>query len=202
MDSSNARVAQGQRTVRRIVEVATTLFAQKGYAAVASEEVVELAGVTRGALYHHFDGKKGLFREVFRQAHTRVAERIAAAAEQETDLWLQLEAGCRAFIEAATDPALARILLLDAPAVLGWNDWRRVDEENSLRDLRFILGELIADGRMRATPLEATARLLSGAMNEAALWAAEADDRPAALAETHEALGVLLRSLAKPSTAK
>jgi hypothetical protein len=110
---------------------------------------------------------------VLAQAQADVARAVAAAADVQDDGWAQLTAGCRAFLTASTDPAVLRIMLVDGPAVLGWSEWRAMDEAGSARHLAEALAALIEAGVVPRQPVEPLARLLSGAMNEAALWLAE-----------------------------
>jgi len=133
---------------------------------------VRAAGVTKGALYHHFGSKEGLFREVLRQVQGDVADRIEQAADALPDPWDRLSAGCRAFLSAGADPGIRRIMLIDAPAVLGWEEWRAMDEAASARHLADALADLVEAGAIAPRPIEPLAHLLSGAMNEAALWLA------------------------------
>ena len=123
-----------------------------------------------------------------------VADRVSAAAEQRSDAWDKLVAGCEAFLASNADPEIRQIMLIDAPAVLGWDEWRSMDEASSGKLLVEVLGELIDQGIVAPQPVEPIARLLSGAMNEAAVWLAETDS-PNALADTLAALRRLLESL-------
>ncbi|MFF8382178.1 TetR/AcrR family transcriptional regulator [Streptomyces kanasensis] len=170
-------------------------FAADGYHHVVLAEVARAAGVTKGAAYHHFDSKAGLFRAVVAEVQRDLGERVATAAERHEDLWEQLRAGCRAFLAAGTDPAVRRILLVDAPTVLGWDEWRALDEESSARHLAEVLTALAAAGVIAGQPVEPLARLLSGAMNEAALWIARGGDQQAA----EQALDRLLVGLRTPA---
>ena len=108
------------------------LFAARGFARTAREEIVERAGVTRGALHHHFGTKQELFAAVFEELEGELAARIATAAMAGVDPRDQLRRGCHEFLDAALDPAVQRIVLLDAPAVLGWAAWREVDARYGL----------------------------------------------------------------------
>jgi AcrR family transcriptional regulator len=189
------KAAQRAATTRRLIDVARELFARDGYARVGTAEIVRRAGVTRGALYHHFGSKEALFAAVLDDVQRDVAARVAAAAEGETDPWEQLRAGSHAFLEAALDPEIGRIALIDAPAVLGWDAWRRSDAEHSFRLLRSALEALVSFGAIDVASPEAAAHLLSGAMNEAALWVARADPVPPALAAATDALDRLLEGL-------
>jgi len=191
----NARVEQGLQTVARILAVAREMFAKQGYAATAMEDVVAQAGVTRGALYHHFTGKKGLFLAVFEQAQRQISKKIVEAAHDAPTPWDQLRDGSKAFLGAVMNPNLQRIVLIDGPAVLGWQEWRRLDEQHGLRDLRQGLEELQRLGMLKPLPVEALAHLLSGAMNDAALWIVHQDDPFEALRQTLENLDALLEGL-------
>ncbi|MFK0258178.1 TetR/AcrR family transcriptional regulator [Streptomyces sp. NPDC090445] len=189
------RAEQRAATRRALLAEGRRQFAADGYHNVVLSEVARAAGVTKGAAYHHFDSKAGLFRAVVAEIQQELGEQVAAAAEQHEDLWEQLRAGCRAFLAAGTDPAVRQILLVDAPTVLGWDEWRALDEESSARHLAEVLAALAAAGVIADEPVEALSRLLSGAMNEAALWIARGGDPHAA----EQALDRLLAGLRTPA---
>ncbi|MEQ3551460.1 TetR/AcrR family transcriptional regulator [Pseudonocardia nematodicida] len=169
------RAEQRERTRVALLDAAERLFTRDGYGAVGLPAVVAAAGVTKGALYHQFEGKAALFAAVLDRVQARVADRVVAAAQAQPEPWDQLVAGCGAFLEAGTEPAVARIMLVDGPAVLGWQAWRELDEQNSGRHLAEALAALVAHGEIEPQPLEPLARLLSGAMNELAMWLAAED---------------------------
>lgn len=166
------RAEQRQRTRTALLDEAERLFARDGYAVAGLPAVVAAAGVTKGALYHQFDGKVALFGAVLERVQARVADRVVAAARAEPDRWAQLRTGCRAFLDASTEQATARIMLVDGPAVLGWPAWREIDERASGRHLAEALTVLVEHGELDPQPVEPLARLLSGAMNELAMWLA------------------------------
>ncbi|WP_084957297.1 TetR/AcrR family transcriptional regulator [Thermoactinospora rubra] len=188
------RAEQREQTRRALIREARRLFATQGYGRVGLSEVVKAAGVTKGALYHHFAGKAELFRAVLHEVMREVAGRVAAAAEAHDDPWRQLTEGCRAFLAATADPEVQRIMLLDGPAVLGWSEWRAMDEDTSARHLAEALAGLVEAGDLARQPVEPLTRLLSGAMNEAALWLA-ASGRPEDLEDTWSALARMLEGL-------
>lgn len=194
--SSGKRTKSAQReaTTRLLIDIGRQLFATEGFTQVSTEEIVRQAGVTRGALYHHFGSKEGLFLAVVDDVLADIAGEVARAAAMEDSTWEQLRAGCHAFLRTAADPAIARIALVDAPAVLDWERWRELDERHSQALLREALSTLYNVGTIVAPP-GATVALLSGAMNEAALWIARALDRDAALSEASTALDLLLSGL-------
>lgn len=192
------KAQQRDETRRALVAAARPLFSRHGYGAVSLADIVAAAGVTKGALYHHFGSKAGIFRAVVDQVQHEVADRVAAAADAladaDADGWDQLTAGCAAFLRASAEPDVQQIMLIDGPAVLGWSEWRAMDEATSVRHLREALAALIDDGTIAPQPVTPLTHLLSGAMNEAALWLATS---PGAsdLADTTAALNGLLRSL-------
>ncbi|MGY0059846.1 TetR/AcrR family transcriptional regulator [Streptomyces sp. LZ34] len=188
------RAEQRAATRRALLAEGRRRFAADGYHDVVLAEVARAAGVTKGAAYHHFDSKAGLFRAVVAEVQRELGERVADAADQHDDPWEQLRAGCRAFLAAGSDPTVRRIVLVDAPTVLGWNEWRAMDEDSSARHLTEALETLAAAGIIADQPVEPLARLLSGAMNEAALWLARSTS-PQALAQTERALDRLLNGL-------
>ncbi|MFG2000755.1 TetR/AcrR family transcriptional regulator [Spirillospora sp. NPDC048911] len=187
-----SRAEQREQTRRVLLRESRHLFATKGYAAVGLAEIVQAAGVTKGALYHHFESKTELFRVVLAEVQQEVAATVAATADARNDLWDSFTAGCQAFLTATTDPDIQRIMLIDGPAVLGWNEWRAMDEAGSARHLAEALADLIEAGLIARQPVAPLAHLLSGAMNEAALWLATA---PEALDDTRTALSRMLDAL-------
>ncbi|WP_030156718.1 TetR/AcrR family transcriptional regulator [Glycomyces sp. NRRL B-16210] len=188
------RTEQRAATRRALLAEGRRRFGAEGYHEVVLAEVAQAAGVTKGAAYHHFGSKLGLFRAVAAEAQEELGERVAAEADRHEDPWERLRAGCRAFLAAGSDPDVRRILLVDAPTVLGWDEWRAMDEESSARHLAEALASLVEAGVIADEPVEPLARLLSGAMNEAALWLARTD-RERAREDTERALDRLLDGL-------
>jgi AcrR family transcriptional regulator len=189
------KVQQSRETQERLLAVGRELFSTQGYARTAMEDLVARAGMTRGALYHQYEDKKALFRAVFETVEQELGQRIAMAAAAETDPWQQLRAGARALLAAAQDPAVRRIVFTDGPSVLGWEEWRRIDEQYSLAMVRFGLEANVAAGNLPARPLEPLTHLIVGAVNEAALAVANATDIDAARAAFTDTLDWVLDAL-------
>lgn len=197
------RSEQRDATRHGLIAHARARFAHEGFAAVSLSQIVADAGVTKGALYHHFASKGELFRAVLEQVQREVGERVAAAAdtaaEQEQDArqrgWIALLAGCEAFLVAATEEGARRIMLVDGPAVLGWARWRELDEANSARHLEEAVTELVTTGVLADVDPSAVTRLISGALNEAALWIAHSEDRGRDLAATMAAMTSMLAGI-------
>ncbi len=165
------RNAQRSEATRgALVEAARGLFAERGYAGVGTEEVVRAAGVTRGALYHHFKGgKRDLFRAVVETIEREVVQEIAERAAGAGGPYAALELGADLWLEACLRPEVQQITLVDAPAVLGWAEWRRIDEEHALKLIVLGLEGAMEAGAMRRQPVLPLAHVMLGTMGEAGL---------------------------------
>ena len=195
----SARAERSEATRGRLVAVARELFAARGYADVGTEEIVARAEVTRGALYHHFADKRDLLRAAHEEVEAGLAEeigaKIAAEAEAGSNAREVLELGARAFLDACERPEIARIALVEAPAVLGWSEWREIDERYGLGLVTGALELGMDQGAIRRQPTKPLAHLLLGAMGEAGMMIANADDPAAARREVEPALLGLLDGL-------
>jgi AcrR family transcriptional regulator len=189
------QAGRSQATRAALLASGRALFAERGFAGTAREEIVERAGVTRGALHHHFGTKQDLFAAVFEALEGELAERIATAAMAGDDPHDQLRRGCHEFLDAALDPAVQRIVLLDAPAVLGWATWREVDARYGLGLVTEGLRAVFAEAAAGPRAVEPLGHLLLAALNEAAMLVAGAPDPTAARAEVGAIVDQLLSSL-------
>ena len=193
------KAAQREATTAALIDAARQLFAGRGYANVGTEEIVQQAGVTRGALYHHFrGGKEELFRAVVVQISAETAGRVREVARANDDPWNALIHGIDAFLDACALPDVQRILLVDGPAVLGWDVWRAIDNDYGLRLLEGALQRAIDAGRLPPQPARAAAHVLLGALDEAAMVVARADDACAARNEMGQTVHRLLEGLRVP----
>jgi AcrR family transcriptional regulator len=184
-----------EATTNALVGAARELFAEDGYAATSLDAVVAKAGLTKGALYHHFSGKRDLFAAVFAGEQTRLAEAIVAAYGTREDPWEAFEAGAAAFVEACQEPGVQRIFLLDAPSALGWETIRRL-EAGSLQMMEQGIRRAIEAGSIEERPVEPLAHLLFWALCESAMVVARAPDQRKALRDSLAELHRLLGSLA------
>ncbi len=169
-----------EATRAALLKVARKLFAERGYARTGIEDVARKARVTRGALYHHFRDKQDLFIAILQAEEQKLAQTITLAAIEEPDAWSRLVAGCQAFLDACRDSGLQRIMLIDAPAVLGWARWRKIDAEYGLRLVSDGLAAAIEAGFIERQPVDTLAHILLGALDEAAMLTANARDASAA----------------------
>jgi AcrR family transcriptional regulator len=177
-DAPRSRKAeQSLQTRAALTAAARALFAQRGYADVSTEEIVRAAGVTRGALYHHFAGKRELFEAVYEELERELVEEVAKAAELQTSDPLDvLRLGAQAFRDASEDPAVQRIALLDAPAVLGWARWREIGMRYGLGVVQAVLQAAVDAHVIDDQPVEPLAHMLLGAIDEGAMLVARAED--------------------------
>jgi AcrR family transcriptional regulator len=180
--ASPPRRTQAERTAATralLIDGARKLFSTKSFSAVSTEAVVAAAGVTRGALYHQFDDKAALFAAVYEQVEEElvadVGQRIVAAGPG--DQLHAMRVGARLFLDLVSAPDVQQIVVIDAPAVLGWEQWRAVGIKYGLGIIEAMLAQAIADGVIPDQPLRATAHVLLAALDEAALYVARADDR-------------------------
>jgi AcrR family transcriptional regulator len=171
------KAEQSEATRSALIAAARELFAEQGYAAVATEEIVRAAGVTRGALYHHFSGKKDLFRAVYEDVERQLVERIAAGAMTSAhDPLSALRSGAQAFLDACQDRAVQRIALVDAPSVLGWEQWRAIGMEYGFGLVEGSVQAAMDAGLIEPQPVRPLAHLLLGAIDEGGMLVARADD--------------------------
>jgi len=189
------REEQAVATRTELLRVARELFAARGYADVGTEEIVRGANVTRGALYHHFTDKRDLFRAVHAQLADDLLAQIVAETAGSADAWEALTRGVRAFLDACTDPAVIRISHLDAPAVLGWAEWREVDAQHWLGLVTMALQEAMDSGVLKRREVQPLAHMLMGAMVEASMMIANAADPAAMRGEVEGPLLALLEGL-------
>ena len=192
--AARTQVERLAATRAALLKAARTIFAEQGYAAAATEEIVRRAKVTRGALYHHFEDKRSLFDAVASEVAREIAEKIEAMTPMDDPL-KALIVGTGAFLDACLDPAVRRIYLIDAPAVLGWHRWREIDAPHGVRSLREGVSAMLAERPDDALAVEPTTFLLAGAFNEAALWIAEAKDEKAARRAMDRSLAALIERL-------
>ena len=191
----SARAERAEATRATLLRAARELFAERGYAAVGTEQIVAHAGLTRGALYHHFRDKQDLFRAVHVEMERELMEAVGERMGQTADPWDLLVNGLRAFLDACTDPAVIQINLLDAPSVLGWAEWREIDERYGLGLITAGLDNAMEAGALRRQEIRPLAHLLLASLVEAAMLIANAEDPKAAREEIEGPLLTLLEGL-------
>jgi AcrR family transcriptional regulator len=166
---ANRQQARSASTRAKLIRAGRTLFARKGYAAVGTEEIVRRAGVTRGALYHQFATKQDLFLAVYETVESDLTKRVASGLGEVAGPLEAMRAGSRLFLQECRAPEVQRIVLIDGPAVLGWERWREVAARYGLGLIEGVLSAAIDAGEIEPLPVQALSHLLMGALDEAAL---------------------------------
>ena len=184
---------RSEATRRLLVTAARTLFGERGYASVGTEEIVRAAGVTRGALYHQFRDKADLFAAVAEQVEAEIVNRVAEGAAAAAGPVEELRTGMRMFLDACADPEVERIILLDAPAVLGWEAWRDLAGRYGLGLVHLGLQSAMDAGAIVPQPIAPLAHIHIGALDEAALYVAGAENPAAAREECAEIFDRIVR---------
>lgn len=197
---ANKNVERGAETCRGIVEAATRLFAERGYAAVSIEAVLAACGISRGALYHHFRSKEALFEAVFEAVEIDVTGRVVGRSSAAGGPAEAVRAGCEAFLDLTQEPVVRQIMLTDAPSVLGWDKWREIDARHAFGLLKAALEPAAEEAGLPAEVVDAFAHMLLASLSEVALMIAQAEDAAAALTNGKAALRELLnRILSRPA---
>jgi AcrR family transcriptional regulator len=197
-DAPGKRAAQGRATRGQLIEVATRLFAEHGYEGTSIEAVLSAAGVSRGALYHHFAGKEALFEAVVSAVSERVTVELTEVVRDCADPVDAMRTAALAWISLAADPVIQRVVLVDAPSVLGWDRWRAMDDGRTLGAMRAMLQAVSDSGRLPPELVDPFSHMILAALDEIVLVIARSTDSTAAVAEGRMAVKALLDRLLRP----
>ncbi len=176
MERKGRQAERSADTTRSLLTSARALFGERGYAAVSLNDVVVRAGVTKGAVYHHFRDKRSLLAAVVAELEAELADEIRTVIADIDDPLDQLQVGCQAFLDGCLDPIARRIVLLDAPAVLGWQEARDIDMANGLGIMVALLERGMTAGSIQRQPVLPLAHLFLGAAIEAGMLIAHSND--------------------------
>jgi AcrR family transcriptional regulator len=167
-----------EATRGRLITTARRLFAEKGFAATSTEEILSETAVSRGALYHHFPSKTDLFQATFEQVEDELTAQVlqVAADGGETDPMRILQVGFGAFLDQCLNPEVQRIVMLDGPTVLGWDLWHELDERYAFGTIKAVLTVAADTGRIEPATVEPLTHLLLGAIMQAGMVVARSDD--------------------------
>jgi AcrR family transcriptional regulator len=195
--AEGARGAQAEATRLALIKAARALFTARGYHDVGIREFAAIAGVTRGALYHHFGDKESLFLAVFDAVEQEMMVESAQPPSMKAgdDAWSMFRKGIQAYLDAVMRPDVQRITLIEGPAVLGWARWRALEETYSMGELTRVLGLAMKEKLIKKQPLEPLAHLVLGSIMEAALLIAHSEKPKQRRIEVGKALDMLLRGL-------
>jgi AcrR family transcriptional regulator len=186
-----------EATRGRLISTARHLFGEKGFAATSTEEILSEAEVSRGALYHHFSNKTDLFQATFEAVEEELTAKLleTATAGGETDPIRILERGFSAFLDQCVNPEVQRIVMLDAPTVLGWDTWHELDERYAFGTIKAVLAVAAESGRIDADAVDSLTHLLVGAVMQAGMVVARADDPATAKRKMTESFERLVSTL-------
>ena len=199
MKVKHSRATRAEGTRSTLLAHARQVFAQKGYTDASTDEMVRRAKLTKGALYHHFANKHDLYRAVIEDMGAELVARLEAAAATRPERRERLRAMCHAYLDACLDPNLARILVIEAPVILGWKTWCEIAQANEVAALARCLSASGMAGFVHGESLETVAQVLLGALNTAARVIATAPDPAAARRHVEETVERLLRGLGSPA---
>jgi AcrR family transcriptional regulator len=196
-DTRRTQAERAAETREALIAAARPLFARHGFTDVSLETIVRAAGMTRGALYHHFADKTELFAAVYERIEADMADRMGAAiaATGEADPLAVMRLAAGFWLDACTDPEIQRIVLVEGPVVLGWARWNEIGNSYNIGLVRDLLAGAIESGRIPSQPLEATALTLLGAMREATLFVARTEDHHRARQEAGAVMDRLIDAL-------
>ena len=197
---TDVKTNRSQRTRAELIRVARGLFAERGFQAVSSEEIVAAAGLTRGALYHHFDGKPGLFLAVLDAELEAVRDRLVEAAAGAASPVEAIERGIHAYLVACGEPATRQLLLVDGPAVLGWSAWRDLDLQHGMGLFRTALGSAVDAGELQIADVDSMTHLLGGALIDGAMLLGQAPSDVELATQVERNLVSLVRGLGVETT--
>lgn len=191
-----ARQAERRAQTRgAILKAARDLFGAQGFAATPMDQIAQASGVAKGAVYHHFPSKEALFEAVFEAVGQEVEAQVKATAREARDVLAAMTAGTRAYFEICSEGPIGRIMLKDGPAVLGWTRWREIDAQHFGGEIEAALSFAMRHGLIREQPIEPLARLILGAVTEAAMACGAADDPASAAQGYAKAFEALLDGL-------
>lgn len=185
--------AEMQATRASLLATARKVLAEHGYADTSMDDLTAQAGLTRGALYHHFGDKKGLLAAVVAQIDDEMDARLQAISDGAEDAWQGFRQRCHAYLQMALEPEIQRIVLRDARAVLGGAS--PDSQRHCLQSMQGLIAALMAQGTVTPADPQALASLIYGSLAEAAFWIAEGANGAARLAQAAVALDLLLRGL-------
>jgi AcrR family transcriptional regulator len=187
---------RSEATRAELIAAGRTLFARDGYSNVSTEQIVTKAKVTRGALYHHFGDKRGLFRDVAEAVEADITVRIGESVVGLTDLWDIVLKSADTFLDICLEPEFQRIAILDAMSVLGQREFMDIADRYGGALLEALITAMIDAGEVKPLPVKPAARMLTGALIYGGLVIAESEDQKATRAEVGNVVEALLKGLA------
>jgi AcrR family transcriptional regulator len=191
MHVKSRKEEQAEATRRALIDNARLLFAERGFSAVTLDQVAQTTRVTKGAVYHHFKGKKELFHAAAQEAHQELAQVVESASEEHEEPFAALQVAAIAYLDACVRPEIGRIAVLDAPSILGWKDWCKLQQEHGVAAFSHLLGRVLG-ADVAARSLDSSAQMIMGAIDVGARAIAQSNN-PEAIRE--DVVGTIDRML-------
>jgi AcrR family transcriptional regulator len=182
-------------TRRALLKSAADLFAERGYAGTSLDEVVSAARVTKGALYHHFQGKLALFQAVFDHIESTAVKQITADVRREKDPWDKALTAVASFLQVCQQPEYRRIVMQEGPVVLGFDRWRESEERSTYGLVHEMVRRVLRQYDVEGTLLETFTRVFYGAMSSAGIAVSDAEDAEAASRDVATVISLMLAGL-------
>ncbi|RJQ72355.1 TetR/AcrR family transcriptional regulator [Pseudonocardiaceae bacterium YIM PH 21723] len=189
------RLEYSESTRKALVDSAVELFTRRGYSSTSLDEVAQRARVTKGALYHHFGGKQALFEAAFDQVESGVVAKLAKVAEDPGEPWEIVQRGIKTFLRVCLEPTYQRIVVHEAPVVMGWERWREAEKHYSYGIIQELIMTLVETGELRPLPVQAMVDVFYGGLSSAATVIATSDDPRKASADVGTVMNTILDSL-------
>ncbi len=167
---------RSRATQERLVSAARRLFEAQSYAETSIDEIARAAGVTRGAIYHHFGGKQQLFKAVIEDIQDELADHVDRNAEKHDDPWDAFVAGWISFLEEAPTAGIGRVLMLEGPAVIGYRDWQAIDDAHFHETVTYAIESLMSLGALSVQRVEPVVRVLLAISNTLGTLIAGSDE--------------------------
>jgi AcrR family transcriptional regulator len=186
---------RSRATRAALIKAARPLFAERGYAHVSADEIVAAAGLTRGALHHHFKDKHGLFRAVFEEVERELTAELQAKMDEVPDVITKMVVSLGTFLDACQRPEILRIALLDAPTVLGWQTWRAIEAEHGLKMINDLLELAASEGVLLWPPSDVLARFILSLLIESVMLVAHSGNPVETRAVAEESLAAMLAGM-------
>jgi AcrR family transcriptional regulator len=195
VSGASRRQQYSASTKRALVEVATDLFTEHGYAGTSLDAIVAGAQVTKGALYHHFSGKQALFEAVFEKVEADASKSIGQAVRTTKDPWEKASVGLREFLSVVQEPAYRRVVIQEGPVVLGYERYREQEERSTFGIVQEIVASVLTSYDLEPSMVETFSRVFFGAMSAAGVAVSSAEDAQRASAEVEAAIAFILAGL-------
>ncbi|MPZ96164.1 MAG: TetR family transcriptional regulator [Propionibacteriales bacterium] len=192
---TSRRQQYSQSTRKALLESAEALFSERGYSGTSLDEVVAAARVTKGALYHHYNGKLAVFEAVLERCEAIAVKKITRDVRREKDPWQKALVGVRSFLDVCQEQSYRRIVMQEGPVALGYERWREIEERSSFGLVRDIVRSVLKEANIDESILETFTRVFFGALSAAGMSVSQAEDPETASEEVQTVIALMVAGL-------